>query len=123
MRDGYWTQKIVPTLMIAGVVSLLLSLLLGGFVVYQWVLACEATATSLALFAAYLHYYRHDTRESKWPPLLPLSVIAASGGAKSFYVATGRDTPLLVVVILLVAVVWFFVSSWRIWKAERRVIG
>ena len=109
--------------MIAGVVSLLLSLLVGGFVVYQWVLACEATITSLALFAAYVHHYRHDTRKSKWPPLLPLSVIGASGGAKSFYVATGRETPLFVVVILLAAAVWFFVSSWKIWKAERRVIG
>ena len=118
-----WTQKIVPTLMIAGVVSLLLSLVLGGFVVYQWVLACEATIASLALFAAYVHYYRRDTRKSKWPPLLPLSVIGASGGAKSFYVATGRDTPTLVVVILLVAVVCFFVSSWKIWKAERRIVG
>jgi uncharacterized membrane protein YfcA len=123
MGQSNWTEKIVPTLMIAGVASLLLSLLLGGFIFYQWVLACEATATSLALFAAYLHYYRHDTRKSKWPPLLPLSVIGASGGAKSFYVATGKDTPLLVVVLLLAAVVWFFVASWMIWRVERRVVG
>ncbi|PYS50410.1 MAG: hypothetical protein DMF68_07280 [Acidobacteria bacterium] len=123
MRNGNWRQKIVPALMIAGVASLLLSLLFGGFIFYQWMLACEATATSLALFVAYLHYYRHDTRKSKWLPLLSLSVIGASGGAKSFYVATGRDTPLLVVGILLAAVAWFFVASWMIWRAERRVVG
>ena len=123
MGRASWRQKIVPTLMIAGVASLLLSLFLGGFIFYQWVLACEATAASLALFVAYVRYYRHDTRESKWPPLLPLSVIGASGGAKSFYVATGRDTPLLVVIILLVAVAWFFITSWRIWQAERRATG
>jgi hypothetical protein len=109
--------------MLAGVASLLLSLLLGGFIIYQWVLACEATITSLVLFAFYVRYYPLDLRKSKWPPLLPLSIIGASGGAKSFYVATGKDTPLLAIVILLVAVVWFFIASWRIWKAERRTIG
>jgi len=109
--------------MVAGVASLLLSLLLGGFIVYQWVLACDATLTSLVLFASYVRHYHHDPRTSKWPPLLPLSVIGASGGAKSFFVATGKDTPLLVVVILLGAVAWFSISSWKIWKAERRVIG
>lgn len=123
MRNGKWAKKLVPTLMLAGVTSLLLSLLLGGFIVYQWVLACEATVTSLVLLAYYVRYYHHDTRESKWPPLLPLSVIGASGGAKSFYVATGMETPLLVVVILLAAVVWFAVSSWKVWKAGRPVIG
>jgi hypothetical protein len=107
--------------MIGGVVSLILSLLLGGFIVYQWVLASEATAASLALFAFSIRYYRRDPRKSKWPPLLPLAVIGASGGAKSFYVATGKDTPLLVIVILLAAVVWFGVSSWKILRAGRRV--
>ena len=109
--------------MVAGVASLLLSLLLGGFIVYQWVLASEATATSLVLFAFYLRYYRVDTRKSKWPPLLPLAVIGASGGAKSFYVATGKDTPLLVIVVLLAAVLWFILSSWRVLQAGRRVLG
>ena len=109
--------------MVAGVLSLPLSLLLGGFIVYQWVLASEATATSLVLFAFYLRYYRIDRRKSKWPPLLPLAVIGASGGAKSFYVATGKDTPLMVIVILLAAVLWFMLSSWRIWRASRRVVG
>lgn len=109
--------------MLTGVATLLLSLLLGGFIVYQWALACEASAASLALLVCYVRYYHHDSRESKWPPLLPLSVIGASGGAKSFFVATGKDTPLVVVVILLAAVVWFLVSSWKIWKAERGIIG
>jgi len=123
MGSANWTQRIVPTLMVAGVASLLLSLLLGGFIVYQWVLASEATATSLVLFAFYLRYYRVDTRKSKWPPLLPLAVISASGGAKSFYVATGKDTPLLVIVILLAAVLWFILASWRVLRAGRRVPG
>ena len=116
-----WKERLVPTLMVAGVVSLLLSLLLGGFVVYQWVLASEAALASLVLFAFGIRYYRRDTRKSKWPPLLPLGVIGASGGAKSFYVATGKDTPLLVIVILLAGVVWFTVSSWKIMRARRRI--
>ena len=123
MGSANWTKRIVPTLMVAGVASLLLSLWLGGFIVYQWVLASEATATSVVLLAFYLRYYRFDRRKSKWPPLLPLAVIAASGGAKSFYVATGKDTPLLVIVILLAAVLWFILSSWRILRAGRRVLG
>jgi len=109
--------------MVAAVASLLLSLLLGGFIVYQWVLASEAAATSLVLFAFYVRYHRFDTRKSKWPPLLPLAVISASGGAKSFYVATGKDTPLLVIVILLAAVLWFILSSWRVLRAGRQVLG
>ena len=100
--------------MMAGVVSLALSLLLGGFIFYQWVLAFEATAASLVLLAFSFRGYRHNTRQTKWPPLLPLAVIFASGGAKSFYVATGKETPWLVIVILLAAVVWFAVSSWLI---------
>jgi hypothetical protein len=115
MGNRNWKEKIVPTLMVAGAASLLLSLLLGGFIAYQWVLASEATLASLLLFAFYLR----DKRKSQWPPLLPLAVIGASGGAKSFYVATGKDTPLLVIVILLVAVFWFAVSSWRIMRMRR----
>ena len=123
MKSSHWQKRLVPTLMVAGVVSLLLSLLLGGFIVYQWVLASEATATSLMLFAFYLRYYRLNRRKSKWPPLLPLALIGASGGAKSFYVATGKDTPLLVIVILLASVVWFVVSSWQILRASRQAPG
>jgi hypothetical protein len=116
-----WKRRLVPTLMVAGAVSLLLSLLLGGFVVYQWVLASEATLASLLLFAFGIRDYRREPHTSKWPPLLPLGVIGASGGAKSFYVATGKDTPWLVIVILLAGVVWFTVSSWRIMRARRRI--
>ena len=115
-----WTERIVPTLMVAGVASLLLTLLLGGFVAYQWVLASEASFASLALFAYVVRHRRHDVRKSKWPPLLPLAVIGASGGAKSFYVATGKDTPLLVIVILVVAVLWFALSSWKTLQMRRR---
>ena len=109
----------MPTLMTVGVVSLVLSLLLGGFIFYQWVLAIEATAASLALFVFYLRGYRRSAR-SRWPPLLPLVVIGASGAAKSFYVATARETPWLVIAILLAAVLWFAFSSWQILRRRQR---
>lgn len=114
MSNSNWKARILPTLMMAGVVSLLLSLLFGGFIFYQWVLAFEATAASLALLAFYFRDRRRNTRKSQWPPLLPLAVIFASGGAKSFYVATGKETPWLVIIILLAGVVWFAISSWLI---------
>jgi len=123
MDSSHLRERLVPTLMVAGFVSLLLSLLLGGFIVYQWVLASEATAASLVLFAFYLRSYRLNRRKSKWPPLLPLALIGASGGAKSFYVATGKETPLLVIVILLASVIWFVVSSWQILRASRHMPG
>lgn len=104
--------------MMAGVVSLLLSLLLGGFIFYQWVLAFEATVASLLMFVLYVRNFRRNT-QSSWPPLLPLAVIFASGGAKSFYVATGRETPWLVIIILLAAVLWFAASSWLILRKRR----
>jgi len=103
----------------AGVVSLLLSLLLGGFIFYQWVLAFEATAASWVLLAIYFRNLRRHPRKSQWPPLLPLAVIGASGGAKSFYVATGKETPWLVIGILLAAVFWFAVSSWLILRGRQ----
>lgn len=109
----------LPTLMMAGVVSLLLSLLFGGFIFYQWVLAIEATAASLALLVFHFRDYRRKTGKSQWPPLLPLAVIFASGGAKSFYVATGRETPWLVIAILLAAVLWFAVASWLVLRRRR----
>ena len=121
MESADWKERIAPTLMVAGVASLLLSLLFGGFVVYQWVLASEAAVASLVLFAFWLRYYRCDRRKSKWPPLLPLAVIGASGAAKSFYVATGKNTPLPVVLILLAAILWFILSSWRVLRAGRHV--
>ncbi len=121
MSNLNWRERIVPTVIVAAVISLLLSLLFGGFIVYQWVLASEATVASLVLFTFAIRYLRHDKRKSKWPPLLPLALIGASGGAKSFYVANGKDTPLLVIAILLAAVLWFVVSSWKILRARERV--
>ena len=105
--------------MMAAVVSLLMSLLFGGFIFYQWMLALEATAASVVLLAFYFRDFRRNTRTSRWPPLLPLAVIFASGGAKSFYVATDRETPWLVIIILLAAVVWFAISSWLILRRRR----
>ena len=119
MTNPNWRTRILPTLMMAGVVSLLLSLLLGGFIFYQWVLAFEATAASVAMLAFYLRDYRRATGKPNWPPLLPLVVIFASGGAKSFYVATARETPWLVIAILLAGVVWFAISSWLILRRRQ----
>ena len=109
----------VPTLMVAGVLSLVLSLIFGGFLVYQWVLASEATAASLAMLVYYLLHINDDRRKSKWPPLLPMAIIGLSGGAKSFFVATGADTPIFVVIVLLVAVAWFTIASLQIVKAKK----
>jgi len=79
----------------------------------------DFVSSLFALFVFSIRYYRRDLRKSKWPPLLPLAVIGASGGAKSFYVATGKDTPLLVTAILLAGVFWFAVASWRILQVVR----
>ena len=114
-------KRLVPTLMVAGVVSLLLSLLIGGFIVYQWVLACEVTAASIALFVHYLRSERQPARVASWPPILPLALIGVAGGAKSFFVATGRATPVLVVIVLFMGVIWFLVASWKIRKAQKNV--
>ena len=115
------TKRLVPLLMVAGVVSLVLSLLLGGFIVYQWVLAFEATAASIVLFVYYLIYDWRVSHKALWPPLLPLALIGAAGAAKSLFVATGRDTPLLVIIVLFIAVAWFLFASWKIRKAQRSV--
>jgi hypothetical protein len=106
--------------MVAGVVSLVLSLWLGGFIIYQWVLAWEATVASVALFVFGVRDYLRGTRRSKWPPLLPLAVIGAAGGAKSAYVASDRDTPLLVILVLFAGVLWLAVASWQMLRAGRR---
>lgn len=121
MDQSQLRARIVPTLMVLGVVSLLLSLLLGGFIVYQWVLAFEVTAASVAMLVYYFLNFRSDKLRSKWPPLLPMAIIGLSGGAKSFFVATGADTPTIVVVILLIAVAWFAVASFKIVNANRRL--
>ena len=123
MKNSSWTSKLVPLLMVAGVISLLITLLLGGFIAYQWVLASEATVTALVLFGVFARDCGRDTRKLEWPPLLPLAIIFASGGAKSFYVASGRDTPALLIVVLLASVAWFIVSWWKILREAPGVSG
>lgn len=120
MASRNWTERTVPTLMVLGVVSLVLTLVFGGFIAYQWVLASEATAVSLAMFVFYMRAYRRGTHDAKWPPLLPMAVIFAAGGAKSFYVATDKDTPLFVTVVLFAGVFWLAVASWRMLRVKRR---
>jgi hypothetical protein len=71
------------------------------------------------LFLAFgLRFHRHDPRTSRWPPLLPLAAIAATGAAKDFCVASGVDTPVWLVAMLLASVVWFLIVSWLLWRAE-----
>src|SRR5690349_8467317 len=113
------TDRIMPTLMVVGVVSLVLILVFGGFIAYQWALASEATVAALVMFLFYVRAYRRGTHDVKWPPLLPMAIIFAAGGAKSFYVATNKDTPLFVIVVLFAGVFWFAVASWRMLRARR----
>lgn len=107
-------------LVCAALAALALTLLVGGFRLYQWVLAGEAALAALVLLVLHVRWSRHDPRSSTWPPPLPLAVIAAAGAIKSWCVAIDRETPLGVIVLLFGGVAWFFVSSWRIWRAEQR---
>jgi hypothetical protein len=91
-----------------------------GHTAYLWVQGGEAAAAVLPLVWYGIAYLSHDPRSSRWPPLLPLAAIAGTGAVKDFCVALGADTPLAVTVLLLASVVWFLVSSWRIWHAEGR---
>jgi hypothetical protein len=94
-----------------------------GFVAYLWVQGVEAAAASALLLAYGVGYRRHDPRASRWPPLLPLAAVAGAGAVKDFYVALAPETPAWVVALLLGSVGWFFVSSWRVWRAEGRRPG
>ena len=94
-----------------------------GHTAYLWVQGGEAAAAVLPLVGYGIAYLRHDPRASRWPPLLPLAVIAGAGAVKDFCVAAGVDTPVAVTVLLLASVGWFLVSSWRIWQAEGREKG
>jgi hypothetical protein len=113
-------KKVVCTLMIVGVVSQLLALVLLGHTIYLWVQGVEVLAASVALFGFGMHYRRHDARSSRWPPLLPLAAIGVTGAVKDFYVATSRETPTWLVVLLLASVIWLLGSSWVIWKTAGR---
>jgi hypothetical protein len=72
------------------------------------------------LLAFGLRFRRYDPRASRWPPLLPLAAIAATGGAKDFCVASGVATPAWLAALLLASVVWFLIASLLMWRAEQQ---
>jgi hypothetical protein len=112
--------RVAWTLIFVALVSQALAWLVFGHAAYLWVQGAEALIASVALAAFGARYWRQDTRESRWPPLLPLAAIAATGGVKDFRVALGASTPAWLVALLLTAVVWFVGASWMIWRTENR---
>jgi hypothetical protein len=115
--------RVAVSLIIVAVAAQVLALVCYGHTAYLWVQGAEAAAAVLPLLGLGLFYLRRDPRSSRWPPLLPLATIAGTGAVKDFCVAAGAETPAAVVVLLLVSVGWFVLSSWRIWQAEGREKG
>ena len=103
-----------------GIAAQVLALVRGGHAPYLWFQGAEAAVAAVMLLAYGLRFRRHDPRDSRWPPLLPLAAIAAAGAPKDFCVASGRETPVWLAALLLASVGWFLVSSWLIWRAEGR---
>lgn len=106
-------------LVVAAVASQVIALVVWGPHIYLWVQGLEALVAAVALTAFAIRYRIRDPRASRWPALLPLAALAASGGVKDLLVALDRPTPIWLVVILFGGVIWFALSSWFIWRAER----
>jgi len=113
-------MRIIWLFIAVGIAAQVLALFLGGLAPYLWVQGGEAAVAAVLLLAFGLRFRRHDPRVSRWPPLLPLAAIAASGAPKDYCVASGRETPVWLAALLLASVGWFLVSSWLIWRAEGR---
>lgn len=109
-------SRLLGTIVVLALVSQALTLLIVGHTAYLWVQGLQAIVASFGLLVAGLRYLHHDPRASRWPPLLPLAVIALSGGVKDIYVAVAAPTPVWLIVILLGAVGWLIVESWTIWR-------
>jgi len=105
-------------LVVAAVASQVIALVVWGHRSYLWVQGVEALVAAVAFAAFAIRYRVRDPRASRWPPLLPLAAIAASGGVKDLLVALDRPTPIWLVAILFGGVIWFALSSWFIWRAE-----
>ena len=104
-------------LVLAAVASQVIALVVWGHVTYLWVQGVEALIAAVAFAAFAIRYRAHDPRPARWPPLWPLAAIAGSGGVKDLLVALDRPTPIWLIVVLIAAVIWFAVSSWRTWRA------
>ena len=110
--------KAVWSVVLMALASQVMALLVWGHSAYLWVQGIEGLTAAVPLLALGIRYVRNDTRKTRWPPLLPVAGIAASGGIKDLCVAIGAETPTLIVVLLLAAVAWFLCASWIIWRRE-----
>ena len=112
------SSRVVWSLIAVGISAQVVALVVWGHTTYLWVQGAAASAAAVLLLAFGLRFRRHDSRADRWPPLLPLAAIAATGAAKDFCVASGVDTPVWLVAMLLASVVWFLIVSWLLWRAE-----
>ena len=109
------TTRVIPTLLVAAVVSQALAWLLFGHIVYLWVQGIEALVAAVAMFVVWLRSRSPRTRAHRWPPLPPLAAIAATGGVKDLLVALDRAIPVWLIVMLLGSVAWLAMSSLVMW--------
>ena len=119
------SSRVVWSLLAVGIAAQVVALVVWGHTTYLWVQGAAAFAAAVLLLAFGLRFRRGDPRASRWPPLLPLAAIAATGAAKDFYVASRVDTPAWLAALLLASVGWFLIASWLMWRAERQaeVVG
>lgn len=96
-----------------------MTLILWGHITYLWVQGLEALVGAVAFTTFAIRYRTRDPRPSRWPPLPPLAVIAASGGVKDLLVALDRATPGWLVALLVGSTIWFAISSWFTWRGGR----
>ena len=113
-------SRVVWSLIAVGIAAQVVALVVSGHTTYLWVQGAEASAAAVLLLSFGLRFRRHDPHASRWPPLLPLAAIAATGAAKDYCVASDVDTPAWLAALLLASVVWFLIASWLIWRAERQ---
>jgi hypothetical protein len=105
-------------LIAVAIAAQVVALIVWGHTAYLWVQAVAAFSAALLFLAFPLRFHRHGPRASRWPPLLPLAAIAATGAAKDVCVACEVDTPTWLIAMLLASVAWFLIASWLLWRAE-----
>jgi hypothetical protein len=113
-------SRFVWVLIALAIAAQIVALVVWGHTTYLWVQGTAAAVAAVLFLAFGLWFRRHDPRASRWPPLLPLAAIAATGGTKDFWVASGADTPAWLVAGLLASVAWFLIDSWLLWRDERQ---
>jgi hypothetical protein len=114
------SSRVVWSLIAVAIAAQVVALVVWGHTTYLRFQGAAASVAAVLLLVFGLRFRRHDPRASRWPPLLPLAAIAATGAAKDFCVASDVDTPAWLAALLLASVVWFLIASWLIWRAERR---